>query len=491
MFKTRNHFSVTLIAIALISGIFVVPTQTTQAVALSNCSLSPLVNGNFEVPNDVTNIGAFRDDASLETYAGIGWRTTEPTKKIEFWPGASNPVDTGSQFIELNGDDFAGVYQDFVTAPGATLTWSLLHKNRDGFEQMAVRIGPATGPVALPLASNSLLIRQGSLIGNSTSTWATRSGSYVVPAGQTVTRFYLESVSVVDFVLAEFANREVFNNEGIISSIGNHVDNVTLTASTCEPAYIEPTPVPYLKSITSPKMNLKDGKLVCSVGTYKAGYEINGIPQGDQTKFYVPANFLYNLHINGVAQTSLSVTSSTASASWNLSAAPAASLASCSVTVTVNSLTNTDKSTDNTAAIGSALSTQTTAATAADATYAAALSANAKAYQKALVDNRANWRTEIAAIRTNYFDTVARINAQPKSAATNKKMIADKSTALKVMTAAQKKSAADYKASQPAAAAARDAANKAALDAKTAAIAKANATYGTFIESIGYGVLIP
>jgi hypothetical protein len=70
-------------------------------------------------------------------------------------------------------------------------------------------------------------------------------------------------------------------------------------------------------------------------------------------------------------------------------------------------------------------------------------------------------------------------------------MIADKSTALKVYIAAQKKSAADYKASQPAAAAARDTANTAALDAKTAAIAKANATYGTFIESIGYGVLIP
>jgi hypothetical protein len=86
---------------------------------------------------------------------------------------------------------------------------------------------------------------------------------------------------------------------------------------------------------------------------------------------------------------------------------------------------------------------------------------------------------------------VAQIDAQPKTTASNKKMIADKSTALKVMIAAQKKSAADYKASQPAAAAARDADNKAALDARTAAIAKANAAYGNFIESIGYGVLIP
>jgi hypothetical protein len=37
----------------------------------------------------------------------------------------------------------------------------------------------------------------------------------------------------------------------------------------------------------------------------------------------------------------------------------------------------------------------------------------------------------------------------------------------------------------------KDAANNTALDAKTAAIAKANATHGTLIESIGYGVLIP
>ena len=258
MFKTKDFFSVTLIAITLISGIFVLPSQTTHAVASSNCSLSPLINGSFEVPNDVTRIGDFRDDASLGTYAGIGWRTTEPTQKIEFWNGGSNPVDTGSQFIELNGDDFAGVYQDFVTAPGATLTWSLLHKNREGFEQMAVRIGPATGSVALPLASNSLLIRQGSLIGNSTSTWGTRSGSYVVPAGQTVTRFYLESVSVSD----------VFNNEGTTIGTGNHVDNVTLTASTCD--LQTPTtslPPSFLKAKSAPTISLIQSTYTCDAGT--------------------------------------------------------------------------------------------------------------------------------------------------------------------------------------------------------------------------------
>jgi chromosome segregation ATPase len=159
--------------------------------------------------------------------------------------------------------------------------------------------------------------------------------------------------------------------------------------------------------------------------------------------------------------------------------------------VSANSLTTTDKSSENTSETAAALATQKNTIANAYSDYSALLSANSKAYQKALVDNRATWRTEIAAIRTSYYDTLARINAQPKTAANNKKMITDKSTALKVMSAAQKKSAADYRASQPAAAAARDAANKTALDAKSAAIAKANATYGTFIESIGYGVLIP
>jgi hypothetical protein len=255
--------------------------------------------------------------------------------------------------------------------------------------------------------------------------------------------------------------------------------------------YVAPTPVPYLRTLTTPKMNLKDGKLVCTPGTYNAGYTLDSVVQGSATALFTPSTFTYNILINGVAQISLSVTSSTATTTWNLPTSTSGSLLSCSVTVSANGVTNTDKSTDNTSALSSATSTLTTATANADAAYTAAQSANSKAYQKALVDNRALWRKQIEAIRANYFDTVARINTQPKSAATNKKMIADKSTALKVMIVAQKKSAADYKASQPAAAAARDAANKAALDAKTAAIAKANATYGTFIESIGYGVLIP
>jgi hypothetical protein len=65
------------------------------------------------------------------------------------------------------------------------------------------------------------------------------------------------------------------------------------------------------------------------------------------------------------------------------------------------------------------------------------------------------------------------------------------SAALKKYTAAQKKITADYKASGPATAKARDLANKAALDAKNAAIAKANSLYASLIETLGFGVLVP
>jgi hypothetical protein len=38
---------------------------------------------------------------------------------------------------------------------------------------------------------------------------------------------------------------------------------------------------------------------------------------------------------------------------------------------------------------------------------------------------------------------------------------------------------------------ARDLASKTALDTRNAAVAKANSEYGSFIESIGSGVLVP
>jgi hypothetical protein len=157
------------------------------------------------------------------------------------------------------------------------------------------------------------------------------------------------------------------------------------------------------------------------------------------------------------------------------------------VTVTNNSLTATESSIQNTAATSAALATQKQSIATAESEYKAALSANSKGYQKALVDNRAKWRADIAKNKATYDAERDRI----KKMAASKSKNALTSAALKKYTAAQKKITADYKASGPATAKARDLANKTALEAKNAAIAKANSTYASFIESIGYGVVIP
>jgi hypothetical protein len=270
----------------------------------------------------------------------------------------------------------------------------------------------------------------------------------------------------------------------VTAALAAPADNSVAQAA---PVVVAPTPVPYLRTLTTPKLNLKDGKLICTPGTYNAGYTLNGVTQGSTTTLFTPSSFTFNFLVNGITQTSLTVTTALLTASWNLPTTPSGAMISCSVTVSANGVTNTDKSTDNTSAVSSALSTQALAISEANTDYSRSQTAISKAYQKALVDNRAKWRADISKSKATYDAERDRIKSLPSTKSTR----AQASAALKTYTAAQKKSAVDYRASKPAAAATRDAANKAALDSKNTAIAKANATYGTFIESIGYGVLIP
>ena len=246
-------------------------------------------------------------------------------------------------------------------------------------------------------------------------------------------------------------------------------------------------PDPYLKTLTAPKMNVKDGKLVCTSGTYTAGWILNGVIQGSPAAMYSPASYTYNLLINGFVQTPLAITSPTSSIVWEMQQAPSGSVISCAVTAGFNSLTNTDRSNSNTPTIITAMTTQAQSIATAESIYSAAASLNFKIYQAAIVDNRVKWRKEIEASRNAYYEELDRINSLGISKSTNLL----KSAALKSYIAAQKKIAADYQVSQPIALAAKDAANRAALQVKMDTIVQANATYGAYIESIGYGVLIP
>jgi uncharacterized repeat protein (TIGR02543 family) len=251
--------------------------------------------------------------------------------------------------------------------------------------------------------------------------------------------------------------------------------------------YVPPSPVPYLKTMSTPEIRLSGAKLTCTAGTYTIGYTLDGVIQAGTTALYTPASFTFHLMFNQVAQSLFSITTGNNSATWDLGAPPAGTLISCSVTVSANSLKNTDNSTANTALVSAAVSTQTQSISAAESAYFAEVSAISKSYQKRLSDNRATWRADVEKVRAAYFAERNQINGLPAS----KEITSLKSAALKTYIAAQKRVVAEYKASGPAARAVRDLANQAALDGKNSAVAKANAIYGSFIESIGYAVLIP
>lgn len=252
---------------------------------------------------------------------------------------------------------------------------------------------------------------------------------------------------------------------------------------------VAPAPIraAFVKAQIPPQITKFADKFICTPGTYSSGYTLDGVIEQGTTSVFTPVSYIYNILFNLVVQSSMSVTTSKNSATWEQSLAPAGALVTCSVIVNGNSLTTTESSIQNTAATSSALAAQKQSITTAEAEYKAAQDANSKSYQKALVDNRSNWRADIAKNKATYDAERDRIKKMAASKAKN----ALSSAALKKYTTAQKKITADYRASGPAAAKERDLANKTALDAKNAAIAKANSTYSSLIESIGFGVLAP
>ncbi len=114
-----------------------------------------------------------------------GWKTTD--QSVEVWVSGFNgvPSASGRQFVEINAYINGTLYQDLPTTPGQTLAWSLKHRARVGTDVMRVMIG----------APNGTPTQSGPNITDTTAAWGTWSGTYTVPAGQTVTRFGFQAVS--------------------------------------------------------------------------------------------------------------------------------------------------------------------------------------------------------------------------------------------------------------------------------------------------------
>lgn len=133
-----------------------------------------------------------------------GWNTASPTDYIEVWQepnGNGVPAYSGQNFVELNAQDNYPIYQDIQTIPGTTLQWGFAHRGRDGVDKAELLMG-APGNLSVVTTAED---------GN--DAWGYYTGTYVVPAGQTLTRLTFFAVST---------------SSGSITS-GNFLDAVSLT----------------------------------------------------------------------------------------------------------------------------------------------------------------------------------------------------------------------------------------------------------------------
>ncbi|TES56788.1 DUF11 domain-containing protein [Halalkalibacterium halodurans] len=177
-----------------------------------------LINGSFEQGPER---GSYNGSWAFLEEEVPGWLTTDDSqgeKIIEIWDYEQNypagvrnfpaPPD-GNRYAELNAYDHGMLYQDVETTPGQTIYWRLSHMGRQGVDTMQVRFGPATDNPYETIVQTQMST------GN--TAWATYTGTYTVPAGQTITRFGFEAVSTANGVLGA----------------GNFLDDIFLGTEPC------------------------------------------------------------------------------------------------------------------------------------------------------------------------------------------------------------------------------------------------------------------
>ncbi len=133
-----------------------------------------------------------------------GWKTTASDNQIELWSDGfyGVPASDGNQFVELNANQTAALYQELCISGGSKVQWSVKHRGRSGTDVAAVKIGA-------DLASATTV----ETMSDGTSSWGSYSGVYDVPAGQDTTFFIFEAIST-----ASGSN-----------SVGNFIDDVVIT----------------------------------------------------------------------------------------------------------------------------------------------------------------------------------------------------------------------------------------------------------------------
>lgn len=192
----NRRFLRALLAFLMLGSTMFVGLVATPAPAFAasvNCSRG--VNLSWETP-------VLSQDWRGVPQADVpGWSSTSGV--IEIWQsgflGAVAP--SGAQLSELQANDNRPSWQDIATLPGDRIEWSFDHRGRQDTDTVVVRIGSTTSQDVQGTFSTG------------TASFVRYGGTYVVPGGQTTTRFMLDPQDV--------------------GSVGNLVDAVALTLE-CE-----------------------------------------------------------------------------------------------------------------------------------------------------------------------------------------------------------------------------------------------------------------
>ncbi|HLY13239.1 MAG TPA: hypothetical protein VKR24_02730 [Candidatus Limnocylindrales bacterium] len=224
-----------LAAVVLLTALSATAAPAAVAAASCGAGSSTLLDGGFETP-----VIAAGGNSSLDASLVPPWLTTDSANQIEIWGSGFNgvPAAQGAQFVEINANSAGTLYQDVVTMSGEKMTWSLEHRGRSGTDTMKVLIGDAaTADVGSDTGWNFFSPD----LSDPNTAWGAHTGSYVVPSGQTCTRFGFRAVS----------------SAGGDNSFGNFLDAVSFSVTV--PRTPSPRPSPPVTSTIGPDRSADSG----------------------------------------------------------------------------------------------------------------------------------------------------------------------------------------------------------------------------------------
>lgn len=259
-----------------------VKSTGTSALSDNSNNNNPLMAWKTTADDHKIEVGntIYQSNKKEYQYEDNRW-TQKPLTQTEYSYGCSSAV-SGKQFAELNANGVGALYQDVLTMPGQDMNWQFYHKartrissgNQDsnvittGSDKMAMVIAPVelvknvTTHEQLQTLLNKCIVKNGSntVLGDgtmgekgksytvyvcestsniqdksgnrptwyggsyvkySTSSWRKNEGTYTVPKGQYLTRFFFAAIDTA--------------SSGFGHSVGNLLDDVWFSQNVAPP----------------------------------------------------------------------------------------------------------------------------------------------------------------------------------------------------------------------------------------------------------------